>query len=150
LRMNRLRSALLPCLSLVLCLLSDSASAAFGETPYVAFQSATGAAAILEDGRAAALWLDARDYPGVIRAAHDVQADIERVTGTRPSLSTEARPQGEVLLIAGTIGKSRLIDELAASGKLDVSDVRGKWESFVVQVIDRPYAGVDRAVVIAG
>ncbi len=148
--MNRLRSALLPCLSLVLCLLSDSASAAFGETPYVAFQSETGAAAIVEDGRAAALWLDARDYPGVIRAAHDVQADIERVTGTRPSLSTEARPQGEVLLIAGTIGKSRLIDELAASGKLDVSDVRGKWESFVVQVIDRPYAGVDRAVVIAG
>src|SRR5690606_40437658 len=49
-----------------------------------------------------------------------------------------------------TIGKSTLIDELVAAGKLDVSDVRGKWESFVVQVLARPYPGVEQAVVVAG
>ncbi len=148
--MHRIRATLIYCASLLLCLVGQTASAAFGEAPFVVFRSEAGAAPIVADGHAAALWLDADDYRGVLRAAGDVQADIERVTGVRPTLSTASRPENEVLIVAGTIGKSRVIDELVASGKLDVRDVRGKWESFVVQVIERPYAGVDRAVVIAG
>src|SRR5262249_36951671 len=46
--------------------------------------------------------------------------------------------------------RSRLIDDLVSRHKLDVGDVRGKWESFVIDVVDKPFDGVDRALVIAG
>lgn len=148
--MKILRFLAVAALGALSCSLSGFAHAAFGETPYVSFRPQAHAAALVANGRAAPIWLDVSDFPGVIRAARDLQADIERVTGVRPELHTQGRPNGEVVLVAGTIGKSTLIDELVAAGKLDVSDVRGKWESFVVQVLARPYPGVEQAVVVAG
>lgn len=148
--MNRFRSALLACASLMLCLVSQMASAAFGEAPFVTFRAEARAIPIVANGQAASIWLDGDDHRGVIRAAGDVQADVERVTGIRPALSVGSRPESKVLIVAGTIGKSGAIDDLAANGKLDVRDIRGKWESFVVQVIERPFEDVERAVVIAG
>ncbi|CAK7207467.1 hypothetical protein SEUCBS139899_010277 [Sporothrix eucalyptigena] len=55
------------------------------------------------------------------------------------------------VIIAGTLGNSTVVDALAAAGKLgDLSEVRGKWESFVSVVVDAPVAGCARALVIAG
>jgi len=34
----------------------------------------------------------------------------------------------------GTLGRSALVDGLVASGKLDVTGVTGKWDTFVIQV----------------
>ncbi|MGW5665548.1 glycosyl hydrolase 115 family protein [Streptomyces sp. NPDC003758] len=85
------------------------------------------------------------DHPGVVRVAGDLRDDIERVTGVRPG-STIAR---EAVLI-GTIGGSPLIDGLVASGKLDVTGVRGRWETSLQTVVEQPMPGVERALVIAG
>lgn len=138
------------CLVVLCCTFSLDAHAAFGEQVYITFEPERGAAAVFTGGQAAPLWLDENDFPGVVRAARDVQADIERVTKVRPELALQSRPQGRVVIIAGTIGKSRVIDGLVAARKLDVNDVRGKWESFVIQTLDRPLAGIERAIVIAG
>ena len=127
-----------------------TANAAIGEASYVSFEKDSRAAALFESGTAASLWLDANDHAGVIRAAGDVQADVERVTGIRPALATQDRPGGKVLILAGTLGKSRMIDELVARNRIKVNDVRGKWESFLIEVVDRPFEGVERAIVIAG
>ncbi len=43
-----------------------------------------------------------------------------------------------------------MINALVANGKLDVSAIKGKWESFISQVITAPLPGVDKALVIAG
>lgn len=56
----------------------------------------------------------------------------------------------DIVIIAGTIGHSKVIDDLIASGKLDVSEIQGQWESFVSKVVDSPIEGSQRAVVIAG
>jgi len=85
------------------------------------------------------------DHPGVVRVAGDLRDDIERVTGVRPG-DAMAR---EVVLV-GTIGRSPLIDGLVASGKLDVTGVRGKWETSLQTVVERPMPGVERAFVVAG
>ncbi|MFI6487677.1 glycosyl hydrolase 115 family protein [Streptomyces sp. NPDC050564] len=85
------------------------------------------------------------DHPGVVRVAGDLRDDIERVTGARPG-NAMAR---EVVLV-GTIGRSPLIDGLIASGKLDVTGVRGRWETSLQTVVERPMPGVDRAFVVAG
>ncbi|MGO4379623.1 glycosyl hydrolase 115 family protein [Pseudoduganella sp. RAF19] len=89
------------------------------------------------------------DAPVVGIAARDLTADVERVTGRKPAWSTSA-PRGATAILVGTLGKSALIDKLAASGKLDASRLRGAWESFVITTVDAPMPGLRRALVIAG
>ncbi|KAK3385432.1 hypothetical protein B0H63DRAFT_414513 [Podospora didyma] len=55
-----------------------------------------------------------------------------------------------VVIIAGTIGHSTVIDDLISSKAIDVSAVTGKWESFVSQVVKNPVPGCSAALVIAG
>src|SRR5436309_10504356 len=38
---------------------------------------------------AAPIVVSASDYPGVVRVVNDLQADVERVTGVRPAVSTD-------------------------------------------------------------
>lgn len=54
------------------------------------------------------------------------------------------------VIIAGTIGKSDVINSMISSGKLDVSSITGQWESFISEVVDSPVPGVDKAMGIAG
>lgn len=56
----------------------------------------------------------------------------------------------DVVVIAGTVGNSTLIDALVASGRIDVSGVLGSWESFLTQLVADPAPGVAQALVIAG
>ncbi|KAI1175593.1 glycoside hydrolase family 115 protein [Nemania sp. FL0916] len=56
----------------------------------------------------------------------------------------------DTVIIAGTIGQSDIVDGLIKAGKLDVSKVKGEWESFVTQIVDEPTSGCPKAVVIAG
>jgi hypothetical protein len=54
------------------------------------------------------------------------------------------------VIIAGTIGKSDVIDSIIASKKLNVAAIKGRWESFISEVVTSPLPGVDKALVIAG
>ncbi|MCB2409717.1 glycosyl hydrolase 115 family protein [Hymenobacter lucidus] len=101
-------------------------------------------------GKTAALYASNSDWPGVLRAARDLQADINRVTKLTPTFTTDKAPTGKEVVLIGTIGKSPLIDGLVKAGKLDVAQVAGKWETFVLQVVEKPLPGVERALVIAG
>jgi hypothetical protein len=67
---------------------------------------------------------------------------------TGPTLLTNSK--SKTVIIAGTIGKSDVINALVASGKLDVKSIQDRWESFISQVITSPLPGVDKALVIAG
>ena len=103
-------------------------------------------------GQAAPLVVSAGDYPGVTRVVNDLQTDIAAVTGVKPRVVTtdDASNAGTDVVIVGTVGRSPLISQLVASGKLDVSDIQGKWETSVQQVVDNPLPGVRRALVIVG
>ena len=121
-----------------------------GGQPFVAFVPTPAGLPLVHEGTAAPLWLDAHDWPGVIRAAGDLQTDMERVSGVRPALATSPAAPGRVAVIIGTVGHSALIDRLARSGKLDVAAIRGRWEAFLHEVVENPLPGVERALVIAG
>jgi hypothetical protein len=54
------------------------------------------------------------------------------------------------VIIAGTIGESDVIDALVVSQKISELPIRGKWESYITHVINNPFPGIDRALVIAG
>ncbi len=90
---------------------------------------------IAGEGAAAAITVGGDDWPGVRRAANDLAHDIERVTGARPTVRERSAASGGEIIV-GTIGKSRLVDTLIAAGKLDVAEVKGRWEASVIQVVD--------------
>lgn len=100
--------------------------------------------------QAAALYFDTKDAEVVRVAAEAFAGDVARVTGVRPKLRTDAKAPTGPAVIIGTVGHSALIDKLIASGKLKSGQLRGQWESFSISVIEKPFPGVARALVIAG
>jgi hypothetical protein len=97
------------------------------------------------------IYIDPNDWKGVNRAAKDLANDIGKVTGTA-SIVFENTKTAKNSIVIGTIGKSRIIDQLIASKKLDVSSIKGKWESFIIQTIDGQLvvAGSDKRGTIYG
>ena len=78
-------------------------------------------------------------------AAHLLAADIERVTGYLPKVITNiSQAKGNVILI-GTMG-SKLIKGV----NLNTSALKGKWESYCLQVVNQPYKNIAQALVITG
>src|SRR5580658_8902732 len=129
---------------------------AIGQERYVETSHRPGSFTLADHNHLAAIYVDDNDYWGVVRAAHDLQQDILRVTGRTPEIAKQkGGPAGNemaknAIIIIGTLGKSALIDELVSAGKLDVTAIRGKWEFFLIQVVPNPLPGVRSALVIAG
>ncbi|MEN5060874.1 glycosyl hydrolase 115 family protein [Luteimonas sp. TWI1416] len=104
-----------------------------------------GALPLIVDGRPVPVLIDTADDPGVLRAAGDLRDDLAAVAGA------EARQAPTPLaIIAGTLGHSPRIDRIVRERGLDVSGVAGSWEGHLLQVVDAPEPGIDRALVIAG
>jgi hypothetical protein len=96
------------------------------------------------------LCANSQDYPGVIRVLRQLQADIERVTDAKPVISIDSIPNCKEIVLVGTIGNSPFIDALVKNKKLDVKKIEGKWETFSIQVVEKPFPHIDRAMVVTG
>jgi hypothetical protein len=120
--------------------------------PYVMFDSAPGAFQLAKDGVSAKILVDANDWAGVIRAAKDLGDDVGKVTGKPSEVVTTAGTMERGSVVVGTIGKSKFIDSLIANKKIDVSKIKGQWESFLIQTVDGclVVAGSDRRGTIFG
>ena len=121
------------------------------DVPFMAVSStgSTEALRIAGDETTAGIYYSAADAAVVGIAASALRDDVQRITGLLPWVSTDAPSASQAVLI-GTIGRSPLIDELVAAGKIDVSSIEGKWEAYTAAVVDNPMTGVDRALIIAG
>jgi hypothetical protein len=120
----------------------------FGTESFISNEK--GVLTISSAGKSAPLLVSKDDWPGVVRAFKDLQSDIGKVTSALPEIYAGTIPKTKFAIITGTIGKSVLIDELIRKKKLDVSDISGKWETFLIQVVNKPVRGIKRALVIAG
>ena len=116
----------------------------------VEFTPSPNAFRLVAGGRAAPVLVDPLDEPGVGRAALDLGEDLFRVTGARPDFPPSVVPQAADVVVVGTVHRSRLVRQLVEARRLDVSDIRARWESSLVQVVRRPWPGIERALVIAG
>lgn len=142
---------------IALLLLTSSPHAfALGPQRYVAGAPQRGGFSLIYNNKVAALLTDPNDWPGVIRAAHDLRTDIGRVAGKEPdvldgrAVSSGKDVEAPAVIIVGTIGRSGVIDRLVSAGKIDVSRTAGKWESFFLEVVPNPLPGVKSGLVIAG
>ena len=82
-------------------------------------------------------------------AATLLKDDIRLVTGVLPGLDSTGKWR-PFMVIIGTIGKGGMVDQLISAGKLNVSRVKGQWETFGISVVNQPFPQVKQALVIAG
>ncbi|KAF2840967.1 glycoside hydrolase family 115 protein [Patellaria atrata CBS 101060] len=149
---------------------------AIGQNATIGFEAGNNSTLKLAShGSAVQIHVSKGDDPSVLRASNDLAKDFGRVTGTNGAVhlmdsgnstvgnasaifnvtgitTFEMSSNGTVggHILAGTIGKSKMIDDLVAAGKIDVSNTKGQWEAFVSTVVSNPMPGVSQALVIAG
>ena len=112
---------------------------------------------MVKDGKAATIVVDATDWKSVLRAANDLSDDVSKVANVKPEVAVAnsslfTRHSSLPSIIVGTIGKSRLIDRLVKQKKINVRQVKGQWESYLIDVADGNLviAGSDKRGTIYG
>ena len=124
-----------------------------GQDSCVAFKSSSSTFTVVQNGKAAPIFLSEDDWPGVQRAASDFASDIQQVSGVRPSLrnvTASSSFTSPTPIIIGTLGKSSLIDTVINRTSLDVSSIEGKWEAFMAKEVEDPLPGIKNAYVVIG
>ncbi|KAI1165187.1 hypothetical protein F5B18DRAFT_660558 [Nemania serpens] len=135
-----------------LCLNLPSLVSGLLEESIVSFES-TEASVPLHD---ASIAYSADDPAGIEIVATSLAKDLEAITGTRPAVikveageSVECAGCADNIIIATTVD-STLAKSLVQSGKLDVSAIDGKWESYQTSVVSDPIPGIKTALVVTG
>lgn len=113
-----------------------------GPSPFSLGQSAK--------GESLRIFVDPASGAPVSRAARDLASDIAKVTGQPEPLVRESSTASGTCIIVGRLGAGGLVDRLAASKKIEVRPLQGAWEAGLRTVVERPFPGVERALVIAG
>ncbi len=107
-----------------------------------------------KDGKAATIVVDKNDWQSVLKAAHDLSDDVRKVTGVKAEVAVANSTLSTLhsTLIIGTIGKSKYIDRLVKQKKINVRQVKGQWESYLIDVVDGNLviAGSDKRGTIYG
>ena len=128
---------------------ASAATRAAAETaPIFADGPVRGGFQLVGAGVVPSIVIDPADAAVVRHAADDLSDDIQTVTGQRAAVA--AAPAGKTAILVGTLGQSPLIDQLVAAKRVDVSRLKGAWESFVIATVDRPAPGVEKALVVIG
>ncbi|KAJ8128110.1 hypothetical protein O1611_g5525 [Lasiodiplodia mahajangana] len=106
--------------------------------------------------RNASIVYSADDPVGIDIGVTSFAGDLEAITGTRPAViqvdpgeSIECAECASNVVIAATVD-SELVKAIVQSGKLDVSAIDGKWESYQTNIVDDPMPGVKQALTIIG
>ena len=130
---------------LVVCILSKAThnsiqadKGVIAHFPLVTERAQAGSFALAAGKSTAAIYTDADDYRVVQITAGMLADDVERLTGERPLLQTAKHLPKGVAVVAGTLGHSRLIDLLVSRQRIDVSGIKGKWESFIIVTTEHP------------
>ncbi len=105
---------------------------------------------LVHEGKAAPLYVDTADARVVKIAAEAFGKDVALVTGQLPALNSRESGMAEFAVIAGTAGQSELLARLPEGAKQEIAAIAGQWETFSIFVVDVPFEGVKKALVVAG
>lgn len=119
-----------------------------GFPPIVSKTKVKGGFSIVNAKERASIIVSNNEWPGVIRAAKDLQNDIKMVSGQLPEILSDR--MAPMAIIIGTIGHSKIIDQLITNKKINAAGVAGNWEATLIEVVKNPLPGVEQALVIAG
>lgn len=104
---------------------------------------------IVGTGGNAVFIVDANDAEVVTTASNCVIKDIKTITGKQLGIRNNVR-EGDLPIIAGTIGQSAILDNLIANEKVDTTGLTGVWEAYSLQLVQNPTESISQALVIMG
>ena len=113
------------------------------------FSQSTGGFPIVGSDANTVFIVDANDAEVVTTASQCVIQDIKTITGKQLAIRNNVR-EGDLPIIAGTIGQSAILEDLIASGKVDTTGLTGVWEAYSLQLIQQPTENISQALVILG
>jgi hypothetical protein len=119
--------------SLVLVLLVNILTAQTKNTLAVSEKAAANTFPLFSSG---AVCIDTADDKVVGIAADCFVNDVQLVSGKQMQVVHQIS-SGGFSIVAGTAGKSKLVDDLITSKQLNVSTIKNKWECFVIKVISK-------------
>ena len=139
-------------LTLMICALAAGSATAQSCPDAVTVCSHGGSAslALIRNHEPVGILIDGGADPAVRHVAESFAADLQRVSGQVPNRIAEPGQAHGDLVIIGVLGQSPIIDGLAAKGMIKAGDISGQWEAYRQIVVDHPFAGVARALVIVG
>lgn len=126
---------------------------------------------LVRDGKATPILVEAQAFEGVKKIAEAVAGDICLVTDVKPEIrdesylsepaagvcggseagaATGSEATGNTVIFCATLGKSTLLEELQSRGLFSAEELRGKREVYKIALVEKPWEGVDSAVVICG
>lgn len=117
---------------------------------FVSFSHKEDAFTLVKPFVAAPILIDNNIDSGILKAIVNLSVDIDKVTGVSPILKVDKVSVEETVLLIGTIGKSKYIDDLVKNKKINASELQEKYEKYLIQTVQNPFEGVKEALVIAG
>ena len=76
--------------------------------------------------------------------------DVKLTTSKQIILSVESKIKGDYAIVAGTIGRSAVIDSLIKNKQINISAIKNGWEQFTITVINNGSSSTKKLLVIAG
>ena len=98
----------------------------------------------------ARLFFDEHDFEVVKKVADLFSNDVRMITGKAIQVGTTKDKLASNSIIVGTLGHNELINKLVAKNKLDVSSLKNRWESYLIEIVCNPLPGVGKALVVVG
>ncbi|WP_447642719.1 MULTISPECIES: glycosyl hydrolase 115 family protein [Chitinophagaceae] len=101
------------------------------------------------DFKKMSIWVDTREAPTVLKVASLFSEDVEKIVSVKPIIVSR-KSKAENIVVIGTIHRSSFIRELITKKKLDTTGLNNKWEGYRIQMVEHPFAGVEKAIVVMG
>ena len=102
---------------------------------------------LVEDGKPLPILVLQSEDKAILHAAGNLVEDFERVTGVRPVMTESVSAERAVII--ASVG-SPLAVKMQERGKVDVSELAGCREKYLMQTVSDPLEGVGEALVILG
>ncbi|WP_289665506.1 glycosyl hydrolase 115 family protein [Flavobacterium panacagri] len=117
---------------------------------YVVHQAFSENFPLVSKGKIASILVDDRDHVGVLKVTGHLENDLFKVSDLHSKRIKKISEAEDFVVIIGTLGKNEIIDQLAKEGKIDANQLKGKWEKFTTQIVENPFKGIKKALIIAG
>ena len=116
---------------------------------FIVDENEVGAFPIVSDA-VTVVYTDGNDDWLIQKSASFFQNDIEKVSGKKPEIIHSISSKATNVIIIGTIKNSSAIQQLIQLKKINVDAIKNKWEAYQIKIVDKPFKGIDKALVIVG
>ena len=82
-------------------------------------------------------YYDTNDAKVVQISAEAFAHYVKLISGKSLKIKTTNIVSGQYAIIAGTIGKSKIIDDLIKAKQINIDAIKNKWECFSIQIVNK-------------